>query len=188
MTLRCPGHWGSHEPLVSVTLGESWTPCVRDTGETIFFCLDFFPNLQAIPTDFKANNLLINWQNILFTVQIHLIQVSKKFLISLFLIDSTVSWTQWSHFRISIALWKIAKNKNGFWEPHIGPGGVVWWEKQLQKSHATFPLMLELNQEFFIGKQLHINFWLFRSKKNSKLCGYSQSPRNTTILAKYYNY
>ena len=46
-----------------------------------------------------------------------------------------------SRFKTWITLWIITKIKNGSREPLIGPGGVVWWKNQLQKSHATVPLM-----------------------------------------------
>jgi len=115
--------------------GSKMTPrCPRHPWVIFLLCRLFF---KPQATDFKATTIS---QNLLFTVQIHLIHVFNNFLTSLFLINSLMSRTSGSHFQIWRAPWKIAKIKNHSRESLIGQGWVVWWKTQLQKSHATGPI------------------------------------------------
>ena len=60
--------------------------------------------------------------------------------------------------KIAIAPWKLTKYKNGYREPLIGPGVVVWWkDPRLQKSHATVPLK---GQDIFLFSKSVISWAL----------------------------
>ena len=129
MTPRCPGYWG----IV--------TPGVPDTGESpFFFFLDFFPNFKPFLQTAKQNSKKKIVKNLFFTHCTNTFySCLQNFLTSLFLIDSLVSRTLGSCFKIWIALWKITENKKGFRQPLIGSGVVVWWKTPTSKISCYSP-------------------------------------------------
>ena len=66
-----------------------------------------------------------------------------------------MSWAPGSRFNTIITPWKITEDKNGSWEPLIGPGGDVWWKTNFKiLCYSPFKDKLaKVMQTDFLGGQ-----------------------------------